>query len=379
MKKTAISKTLGILGGGQLGRMFIQSAISYNATIHILDPDAAAPCRPLAHQFTQGDLLDEETVFQFGMQCDLITIEIEKVNTAALKRLQEAGKEVYPEPEVIQLIQDKRLQKAFYEEHGIPTAPFRLTADRADAQQHMDFLPAVHKLGRDGYDGRGVSIIRTAADWDKAFDAPGLLEKLVPFTLELAVIVAKNTAGEVKSYPAVACAFHPTANLVEYLYAPAPISAEVEARAQALARQVIDALGMTGILAVEMFLLEDGSLLVNEVAPRPHNSGHHTIEGNFTSQFEQHFRAIMGLPLGETALRCPAAMVNLLGAPGFEGQAIVAGMEEVMAVPGVYVHLYGKKITKPFRKMGHMTILADDVEALKPKADEIRAKIQIQA
>jgi 5-(carboxyamino)imidazole ribonucleotide synthase len=371
--------TVGILGGGQLGRMFIQEAINLNVPVHILDPDHEAPCKHIATSFTCGSLLDYDAVMAFGEACDVLTIEIETVNTKALKALREQGKKVWPQPEIIELIQDKRLQKQFYEEQGIPTADFILTENREDVQKHLGFLPAVHKLGKGGYDGRGVQVITSAEDLHKAFDAPGLLEAFVPFEKELAVIVSRNAQGQMASFPAVECEFHPEANLVEFLFSPAQISEEQEVAAQALAKRVIDALGMVGLLAVEMFLTKDGQLLVNEIAPRPHNSGHHTIEGNMASQFAQHLRAILDLPPASTAIRQAAAMVNILGEPGFTGTAHYEGLDQALAEEGVYVHLYGKALTKPFRKMGHATVIADDIEALKTKARRIKETIKVKA
>ncbi|RPA66526.1 5-(carboxyamino)imidazole ribonucleotide synthase [Cyclobacteriaceae bacterium YHN15] len=379
MQKNTQQKILGILGGGQLGRMIIQSAINYNIDIHILDPDAHAPCRSICQKFVHGKLTDFETVYSFGQDCDVITIEIENVNTEALEKLASEGKEVYPQPHLIKLIQDKRLQKTFYKENGIPTADFILTENKGEVLKNADFLPAVNKLGREGYDGRGVQVLKSKADLDLAFEAPGLLEKLIDFDKEISVIVAKNKKGDVIAYPSVECAFHPTANLVEFLFAPAEISNEIESIAQKIALEVIRELDLIGLLAVEMFVTKSGEVLVNEIAPRPHNSGHHSIEANFTSQFEQHLRAVMNLPLGNTELRCPAAMVNLLGEDGYTGEAYVEGLEEAMAQKGVYVHLYGKKLTKPFRKMGHVTLLDDNLENLKNKALEIKSLIKIKA
>nr|WP_255777941.1 5-(carboxyamino)imidazole ribonucleotide synthase [Mariniradius sediminis] len=378
VKKSYQHKTLGILGGGQLGRMVIQSAINYNLDIHILDPDPSAPCKDIAQKFSVGSLRDFDTVYKFGQACDVITIEIENVNTDALQRLADEGKEVFPQPAIIKLIQDKRLQKQFYREKGIPTADFVLTENKEEVRLHADFLPAVNKLGREGYDGRGVQILRNESDLDLAFDAPGLLEKLVDFEQEIAVIVAKNQNGEIRTFPAVECAFHPTANLVEFLFSPATITASIEKRAQEIAVEVINALGMVGILAVEMFVTNDGQVLVNEIAPRPHNSGHHTIEANYTSQFEQHLRSVLNMPLGNTEGRCPAAMVNLLGEEGYTGDAYVEGLDEAIAQKGVYVHLYGKKTTKPFRKMGHVTILDESIEILKRRALAIKNLIKIK-
>ena len=359
--------------------MIIQSAINYNIDIHILDPDAHAPCRSICQKFVHGKLTDFDTVYAFGQDCDVITIEIENVNTEALEKLASEGKEVYPQPHLIRLIQDKRLQKTFYRENGIPTADFILTENKGEVLKNEDFLPAVNKLGREGYDGRGVQVLKSKADLDMAFEAPGLLEKLIDFDKEISVIVAKNKKGDVIAYTSVECAFHPTANLVEFLFAPAEISSEIEEIAQKIALKVIRELDLIGLLAVEMFVTKSGKVLVNEIAPRPHNSGHHSIEANFTSQFEQHLRAVMNLPLGNTELRCPAAMVNLLGEDGYTGEAYVEGLEEAMAQKGVYVHLYGKKLTKPFRKMGHVTLLDDNLENLKNRALEIKSLIKIKA
>lgn len=379
MSKSLQNQILGVLGGGQLGRMLIQSAINYNQDIHILDPDSNAPCKDIAQVFQVGSLKDFDTVYAFGKNCDVITVEIEAVNTDALQKLAQEGKKVFPQPHILKLIQDKREQKQFYAQHGIPTADFILTEDKAEVIAKRDFLPAVNKLGKEGYDGRGVQILRSESDLEKAFDAPGLLEKLIDFDKEIAVTVARNENGDLVAYPAVECAFHPTANLVEFLFAPAEISAEVESKAQQIAKDVILKLDMVGILAVELFVTKSGEVLVNEIAPRPHNSGHHTIEANFTSQFEQHLRAVMNWPLGNPSLRCPAAMINLLGEDGFSGPAIVEGKEEALAEKGVYIHLYGKKLTKPFRKMGHVTILDENIKTLKSKAHRIKELIKIKS
>lgn len=379
MANTSQNQILGVLGGGQLGRMLIQSAINYNQDIHILDPDPNAPCKDIAQQFQVGSLKDFDTVYAFGKNCDVITVEIEAVNTDALQKLADEGKKVFPQPHILKLIQDKREQKQFYLSQGIPTADFILTEDKADVIAKKAFLPAVNKLGREGYDGRGVEILRSENDLDRAFDAPGLLEKLIDFDKEIAVTVARNEGGDLIAYPAVECAFHPTANLVEFLFAPAQISPEVEKKAQEIAKEVILKLEMVGILAVELFVTKSGEVLVNEIAPRPHNSGHHTIEANFTSQFEQHLRSVMNWPLGNPDLRCPAAMINLLGEDGFSGPAIVEGKEEALAEKGVYIHLYGKKLTKPFRKMGHVTILDENVNSLKAKAHRIKELIKIKS
>lgn len=370
---------IGVLGGGQLGRMMLQSAIDFNLEIHMIDPDAHAPCAHIAQSFVQGSLLDYETVMAFGKDKDVITIEIEAVNTDALKELQKMGKKVFPQPEIIELIQDKRNQKTFYKANRIPTADFILTENKEEVRAHAEFLPAVNKLGKGGYDGRGVQVIKGESDLDRAFDDPSLLEQLIDFKKELSVIVARNESGEVKSFPLVELAFHPTANLVEFLFAPAEVSAEVEQKAQRLAEDVINKLDMVGLLAVEMFLTREDEILVNEIAPRTHNSGHHTIEANITSQFEQHLRAILDLPLGSTELIKPAAMVNVLGEEGFAGSAKYEGLTELMNLEGVHLHLYGKKLTKPFRKMGHITITDQNTATLKTKALKVKEILKVKA
>ena len=369
---------VGILGGGQLGRMLVQSGIDFNIPFHVLDPDPSAPCSTLS-RFSCGALTDYNTVMEFGSACDLITIEIENVNTKALKDLVAKGKKVFPQPEVIEMIQDKRLQKTFYRDNGIPTAEFHLTDNAAEVRGHAAFLPFVNKLGREGYDGRGVRLMRSEDDLGKAFEAPGLVEKLIDFEKEIAVIVACNERGETRTFPAVEMVFHPVHNLVEYLFAPANLPEEIAREADAIALKIIKALGMTGLLAVEMFVTRQGEVLVNEIAPRPHNSGHHTIEANMTSQYEQHLRAILDFPLGDTDTRITGAMVNLLGEPDFSGPARYQGLEEVLGTSGVYIHLYGKTITKPFRKMGHVTIIDKDSDSLKKKVQFVKNTLKVVA
>ncbi|WP_083882517.1 5-(carboxyamino)imidazole ribonucleotide synthase [Fibrisoma limi] len=372
-----MTPTIGILGGGQLGLMLLQASIDWNLRVHVLDADAEAPCRHLCTQFTQGSLTDYDTVYQFGQAVDVLTIEIERVNVDALEALEREGKRVFPQPSVIRTIQDKRLQKQFYRDHGLPTADFILTENRADVASSADFLPAFHKLGRDGYDGRGVQRIVSINDADKAFDAPGVLEKAVDFEKELAVIVARNERGDVSTFPTVEMVFHPELNLVEYLFAPAEISDAVNEQAQDIARRTADAFGIVGLLAVELFLDKEGHVLINEVAPRPHNSGHHTIRANVTSQFEQHWRAILNYPLGDTTYYQPAAMVNLLGEAGHTGPARYEGLETLLALPGVFPFFYGKAITKPFRKMGHVTVMDSNLERLREKVAVVRDSIRI--
>lgn len=378
MKTDFSNKRIGMLGGGQLGRMLIQKGIDWNLQFSVLDPDSQAPCHQIA-KFTQGKLMDFQTVMAFGSSCDIITVEIENVNTKALAELEASGKKVYPQPHVLSLIQDKRTQKDFYAIHGIPTAEYILTEGRQDVVRNKSFLPAVNKLGKEGYDGKGVQVLRTESDLPNAFDAPGLLEKLIDFEKEISVIVARNESGEIVSYPVVEMVFHPEANLVEYLFAPAELPEAIVQNADEIARKIIAELGMVGLLAVEMFVTKNGEVLVNEMAPRPHNSGHQTIEANITSQYEQHLRAILNFPLGKTDTISPGAMINLLGEPGFEGPAKYDGIEEVLKMSGTYVHLYGKVTTKPFRKMGHVTIIDRDVESLKKKAKFVKDNLKVTA
>ncbi|MFM8913013.1 MAG: 5-(carboxyamino)imidazole ribonucleotide synthase [Flammeovirgaceae bacterium] len=372
------NKRIGVLGGGQLGRMLIQSAIDFNVHFSVLDPDVDAPCSKIS-DFTHGKLTDFETVLAFGKELDLITIEIENVSVSALKELVKQGKQVFPQPEVIELIQDKRTQKEFYRQHQFPTAEFILTDTKEDVKKNSSFLPAVNKLGKEGYDGRGVQILRGERDLDKAFDKPSLLEKLIDFEKEISVIVARNSSGQIMCYPAVEMVFHPEANLVEYLFSPAQIPESVANKAERLATGIVEKLNMVGLLAVEMFVTKKGEVLVNEIAPRPHNSGHQTIEANITSQYEQHLRAISNWPLGNTDTVMPSAMVNLLGENGYAGEAKYQGMAEVLAQKGVHVHLYGKKTTKPFRKMGHVTIVDTDMENLKKKATFVKQTLKVIA
>jgi 5-(carboxyamino)imidazole ribonucleotide synthase len=379
MQERITTTRIGILGGGQLGRMIIQSAIDFNLDISILDPDPEAPCKDLTANFVVGKLTDFNTVYEFGKNCDLITIEIENVNVDALLRLQEEGKKVFPQPEIIKLIQNKTDQKKFYQDHGIPTSSFEIVENANDVRKLRDKIPFVNKLACEGYDGRGVQIVRKESDLDKVFDKRGLVEDLIDFEKEISVIVARNEAGEVKGFPVVELVFHPEHNLVEYLFSPARISKEVEELAEKIAIDTIKKLGMVGLLAVEMFVTKEGKVLVNEIAPRPHNSGHQSIEGNITSQFEQYLRAILNMPLGSTQIESPSAMVNLLGEDGHTGVAYYEGLEEVLNLEGTHIHLYGKLMTKPFRKMGHVTLTGSDFDSLEERARFVKSKLKIKA
>jgi len=370
---------LGILGGGQLGRMFIQEAIGLNVCVHVLDPSDNAPCAAIANVFVQGDFADYETVLNFGKEVDVITIEIEHVNIEALEELERIGKLVYPRPSALRTIKDKGLQKLFYAAHQIPTAPFVLVENKMEAALHVSEGPFMQKLRTGGYDGKGVTPFRNEADLEHAFDAPSVLEEMVRFEKELAVIVARNASGELRVFPLVEMEFNSEANLVEFIFSPANVSIEVAHEAAEIAKNIVEQLDHVGLLAVELFLTETGQLLVNEVAPRPHNSGHHTIEACYTSQYAQHMRAILNLPLGDTALRSAGVMINLLGEKGFTGTAKYEGLEEVLSTQGAYVHLYGKEETKPFRKMGHITICLPDLEKAKQLARKFLSSVKVKA
>lgn len=370
---------LGILGGGQLGRMLIQEAINYNVNVHILDPDKNAPCRKLCNRFVCGSLSDFETVYNFGKDLDMMTIEIEKVNVDALEKLEEEGVVVYPQSRVIRLIQDKGLQKQFFKQNDIPTAAFQLISNKENLYETAIPLPYIQKLRRDGYDGKGVKKITNTTELEEAFEESSLIEELIDFEKEIAVIVARNDKGELSTFPLVEMEFNPDANLVEFLISPSTLPFEVQTQADEIAKKIAEDLQIVGLLAVEMFLTKDGEILVNELAPRPHNSGHHTIEGNITSQFAQHLRAIFNLPLGATTARTNAVMINLLGEPRYEGLANYEGVEDVLAVEGVFVHLYGKKYTKPFRKMGHVCIVNDDRELAIKNARWVQETLKVKA
>lgn len=368
---------LGVLGGGQLGRMLIQSAMNYDVHVHVMDSSITAPCGRLAYEFVEGNILSFDDVVAFGKDKDVVTVEIEHVNVDALEELEKQGVKVFPQPHILRLIQDKGLQKNFYKENNIPTAPFHLIDDQSEIAQYTDQLPFVQKMRKGGYDGKGVMTIKTIADFDQSFNGPSLIEKKINFKKELSVLVARNEHGEIKTFPVVECEFSKTLNLVEFLFSPANISAAIEKSATELAEKVITDLGLVGLLAVELFLTQEDELLVNEVAPRTHNSGHHTVECNFTSQFEQHLRSILGLPLGDTGIKRPGVMVNLLGEEGYTGPAVYDGIEKLMEMSEVYVHLYGKEETKPNRKMGHVTITNDDLNEAKRVARIVQESIKV--
>jgi 5-(carboxyamino)imidazole ribonucleotide synthase len=383
MSRNLSNIRLGIIGGGQLGKMLNLAALNWHLDTYILDPNKNCSCASSNTQFTEGDFTDYDTLYQFGKDKDLLTIEIEKINVDALKALEKEGVKVYPEPNVVELIQDKGLQKEFYLEKGLPSSDFILLENKSGVLDMLSSgkltIPFVQKSRKGGYDGRGVHVVKNETDLGELMDVPCLIEDLVDIDKELAVIVARNPKGEIVAFPVVEMEFNPKANLVEFLFSPSSISKEVEDKAVDIAKTCIEEFKMTGLLAVELFLTKSGDIYVNEVAPRPHNSGHHTIEACITSQYEQHLRAILDLSLGSTALQSPAVMINVLGEPGYEGDAIYEGLEECLAVEGFKLHVYGKKDTKPFRKMGHATILDRDIEKAKEKARFVQKKLKVIA
>ncbi len=359
--------------------MLLQEAANYDVRSAVLDPAADAPCSAICHEFTHGSFQDYDTVLAFGEGKDVITVEIEHVNTTALEALENNGVAVYPKPSFLRMVQDKGLQKEFYRANGIPTSPFQLVENRSELEVLNHPLPFVLKSRKGGYDGKGVQIIRSQEDLKSAFEGPCIVEELVPFEKELSVIIARNKQGETSIFPLVEMEFNPEANLVEFLFSPAEVNTQVELEAQAIARRIVEAADFVGLLAIELFLTHEGALLVNEMAPRPHNSGHHTIEACTTSQYEQHLRAILSLPLGSTSLIQPAVMINLLGAAGHEGAVHYKGLSEALQMPGVHLHIYGKPHTKPFRKMGHVTVTDNNLQAAQQRARTLLQLIKVES
>ena len=373
--------TLGILGGGQLGKMLLTETLKYDIRTIVLDPSAEAPAHFGCYTFFQGDLMDYDTVYQFGKQADLVTFEIENVNVDALERLESEGIKVYPTPKSLRIIQDKGAQKAFYKAHGIPTAPFEpfpspALLATAVAEGRWTY-PFVWKSTRFGYDGNGVKIVRNPQDLHALPEGPCIAELCADIDKELAVIVARSPKGEVATYPVVEMEFHPEANQVEYVLCPARIAETISDQARKIALQVAEAFGSIGLLAVELFLTKQGEIWVNEVAPRPHNSGHYSIEASYTSQFEQHLRAILDLPLGSTESKVAGVMVNLVGAEGYAGDVIYEHIEDVLSLQGVTPHIYGKRQTRPFRKMGHITITHPNIEQARSLAQKVKETIKV--
>ncbi|MGB5944220.1 MAG: 5-(carboxyamino)imidazole ribonucleotide synthase [Leeuwenhoekiella sp.] len=372
---------LGILGGGQLGKMLLYETRKFDIQTAVLDPSAEAPCKIATEKFEQGELMDYDTILKFGRQADVVTFEIEGVNVDALDKLEEEGIKTYPTAETLRIIQDKGRQKKFYKLKNIPTAPYTIYKDletlRKAVAANQTEVPFVWKSTTGGYDGKGVKIVRKNEDLDTLPDVECIAENLIPFKNELAVIVVRNPSGEVKTYPVVEMEFHPEANQVEYVICPARIDPEVAQKARDVAQQVSEGFEHVGLLAVELFQTEDDRILVNEVAPRPHNSGHYSIEGSVTNQFENHLRAILDLPLGDTESKTGAVMVNLVGAEGHTGPVVYENIEKILALKGVTPHIYGKKETRPFRKMGHVTIVNAELDEARQIAEEVKRLIRV--
>ena len=372
---------LGILGGGQLGKMLLYNTRKFDIYTCVLDNSNEAPCKIACDEFHLGDLMDFDTVYNFGKHVNVLTIEIENVNVAALEALEKKGITVYPSSKTLRTIQNKATQKLFYVDNGLPTAPFSRFAYRSEIEDAINngglTLPFVWKAAQFGYDGNGVKIVRQLSDLDHLPKGECIAETLVPFKNELAVIVARNPSGEVKTFPVVEMEFHPEANQVEYVICPARIPKEIALKAREIALKASEAFNHVGLLAVEMFQTENDTILINEVAPRPHNSGHQTIEASYTSQFEQHLRAILNLPLGRTDSKVGGVMVNLVGAEGHSGKVVYKNIEHIMTMQGVTPHIYGKKETRPFRKMGHVTIVNEDVNEARRVAEAVKASIMV--
>lgn len=370
------SKRLGVLGGGQLGKMLLSKCRQWDIHTSVLDPSPVAPARLMADTFLTGDLMDYQTVYNFGLQTDVLTIEIENVNVDALQALEAKGVKVYPRPKALSIIQDKIRQKEFYASHNIPTAPFSSWSNKPDWEKIN--APCIWKSSRFGYDGYGVKKINNAQDWEEVSQVACVIEDLVEIEKEISVIVARNPEGEIQTYEVVEMEFNSKANQVEYVFYPSTLSEEEQKYCQKLAVKVAEALDHVGLLAVELFLNKKGEILVNEVAPRPHNSGHLTIEGSVTSQFEQHLRAILNLPLGETSFRSPSIMINLVGDMGHSGPVVYEHLETLLSIPNAQPHLYGKLETRPMRKMGHITITGDNLAALRHQAMSLKNLIRVK-
>ncbi|MCK8480064.1 5-(carboxyamino)imidazole ribonucleotide synthase [Psychroserpens algicola] len=372
---------LGILGGGQLGKMMLYSTRKFDITTHVMDASDEAPCKIACNHFTLGDLMDFDAVYNFGKHVDLLTFEIENVNVDALEKLEKEGIKVYPSSKTLRTIQNKATQKLFYRDHRIPTSDFTRFAYISEIEDAIENggleFPFVWKASQFGYDGNGVKIVRSLCDLEGLPKGECIAEDLVPFKNELAVIVARNQQGEVKTYPVVEMEFHPEANQVEYVICPARISNHVAEKARTVAMNVSKAFNHVGLLAVEMFQTENDEILVNEVAPRPHNSGHQTIEASYTSQFEQHIRAILNLPLGKTDSKVGGIMVNLVGDEAYTGPVVYKNIETIMELEGVTPHIYGKKQTRPFRKMGHVTIVNEDINEARQIAEVVKNTIKV--
>ena len=372
---------VGILGGGQLGKMLLYTTRKFDIHTCVLDPNPEAPCKIACDEFFVGDLMDFDTVFEFGKKVNTLTIEIENVNVEALRALEKEGINVFPSAETLATIQNKAKQKLFYVDHDLPTAAFTRYAYRDELKRAIEHdvqtLPFVWKSAQFGYDGKGVKIVRSVSDLDELPNVECIAETLVPFKKELAVTVARSPKGQVRAYPVVEMEFHPEANQVEYVLCPARISKDIAKKAELVALKTAAAFHHVGLLAVELFLTEDHEILINEVAPRPHNSGHQTIEASYTSQFEQHIRAILDLPLGDTKNKVSGVMVNLVGAEGHQGNVVYENIEKILKLDGVTPHIYGKKETRPFRKMGHVTIVHSEIDKARSIAQKVKETIKV--
>ncbi|HEV8082115.1 MAG TPA: 5-(carboxyamino)imidazole ribonucleotide synthase [Chitinophagaceae bacterium] len=367
----------GILGGGQLGRMLLQAAANYPVETFVLEIDPECPAAHLCHHFTKGDITSFDDVYNFGKGLDTITIEIESVNVEALIKLEKEGVRLYPSPSALSIVKNKILQKQFYQENQIPTADFKITQTKEELKDHISFLPAVHKLAMGGYDGRGVIILKSRENISNGFNEPAILEKEVYIKKEISLIIAINEAGDVAIYPPVEMIFNKDFNLLEYQLSPAQLDQQLLWKAEAIALTVVKKFKSAGIFAVEMFLDMANNLLVNEIAPRVHNSGHHTIESNYSSQFDMLWRIMLGYPLGNTDHIISAAIVNLIGEENYSGKVKYDGLEKVLEIDNVFVHIYGKKETRPGRKMGHITILSNERQELIHTSNKIKSLLKV--
>jgi len=374
---------LGIIAGGQLGKLLALAASNWDVKTYILDNDEHCPASTVCTKFVKGNPTDFNSVYQFGKMVDMLTFEMENINIDALLKLKEEGKIINPDPDILKIVQDKGLQKELYKNNNIPTSPYNIFESKDEILKKIESgslkIPFVQKLRKGGYDGRGVAVIRNSEDIQKLLDGPSVVENYVDVQKEISVIVARNKNGEVKSFPVVEMEFNKDKHLVEELICPASIEENIAERATEIACNLISDFKLCGLLAVEMFIDNENNLLVNEIAPRPHNSGHHTIESIITSQYEQMLRAIFNFPLGDTHIKKPSVMLNLLGEPGFEGKVKYEGLTECMKIDGVKIHLYGKKFTKPYRKMGHITILASSIDEAKLKAEIVKQNIKVKS
>ena len=372
-------KKIGILGGGQLGRMLLQAAINYPVETFVMENDAECPAAHLCHHFIKGDIKDFDAVYQFGKNLDAITIEIENVNVDALEKLESEGVKVYPQPSVLKTIKNKILQKEYYKLHEIPTAAFIITQNKNELAAHQSFLPAAHKLAEGGYDGRGVQLINNKSEIEKGFDVPAVLEKMVDIEKELAVIVVVNESGQIAIFPPVEMVFDKYLNQLDYQLCPAILPDKVLWKAEAISMHVVKNFKSPGIFAVELFVDRKGDVFVNETAPRVHNSGHHTIEAHFSSQFDMLWRVMLDYPMGNPKYILPSVMVNVTGDEGFTGNVIYEGLQDVLKIDNAFLHLYGKKQTKPGRKMGHVTILSKETQDLMYKANIVKRTLKVRS